>query len=525
MEDRFRDCKSNPLINPVDYFNWYGDWKIIFEGIKSIYQINETQINDDINNIRKPSFELIEPNINVCGNNTYDLSHPMVISKFMLLTAIKFNGDCNSAYHFVMIHIMKIDSEYIRVGCDYFRVIKKPNRYGGNNHFLKAWKKEELKQDMGKDSAKIIPKFSDFTIVPNNKEYNPVINDCYNLYSKFPHITASTTISLTDIPYTKILMNHIFGEHIELGMKYMKVLYEFPQQILPVLALVSTNRHTGKTTFLNWIQMIFGENSILIYPNDLRSQHNSGYATKNILLIDETLIEKSEAAEKLKSLSTAKNITVDPKFVQQYSLPFYGKIIMATNKELDFMKIDVDEIRYWIRKIPTIPQENHNINIEDELFKEIPKFLKYLQQTPEIDFTKSRMVFTKDEILTENLTQAKEEGRSWLYKEIEIFIEDHFQNNSAKKEVLASPLDIKKKWFNHNSKVDVNYIRRVIKHEFKLKYTDKTTKYSPIWIEGGFGTVTTTGKPFVFNREDFVKEEFTEEVKHEPQKEELEMPF
>lgn len=513
MDKRFIDHKENPLINPVDYFNWYGDWKIIFESVKKkVYHINDTQINDDPNDIRKPSFELDGSNVKICGDNNYDLAHPMTVTKFMLLTAVKFKGDYNSAFHFVLLHVMKVNTDYIRVGCDYFRIIKKPNRYGGFNQMLKAWKKEELKQDAGPEIVKLIPKFSDFTIVPNNKEFNPVINDCYNLYAKFPHKPFGQLVSLKDIQATDMLMNHIFGDQVELGYKYMKVLYENPTQILPVLVLVSITRQTGKTTFLNWIDMIFGENSILIYPNDLKSQHNSGYATKNILLIDETLIEKSEAAEKLKSLSTAKNITVDPKFIQQYSLPFFGKIIMATNKELDFMKIDVDEIRYWIRKVPTIPDENHNVKIEDDLFKEIPKFLKYLSTLPPIDFTKSRMVFTKEEILTENLTNAQDESRSWLYKEIEIFVEDYFQNNENKNELLASPLDIKKKWFNHNSKVDINYIRRILKHELKLKYTDKTIKYYPIWIEVVTEVSPThTGKPFIFTRSNFVKEEFESE--------------
>ena len=80
-------------------------------------------------------------------------------------------------------------------------------------------------------------------------------------------------------------------------MKYMKVLYENPKQILPILVLVSEERETGKTTFLNWIQMLFGENSILISSNNITSDFNSSYATKNIILIDEALIEKSIGIE------------------------------------------------------------------------------------------------------------------------------------------------------------------------------------------------------------------------------------
>jgi len=52
--------------------------------------------------------------------------------------------------------------------------------------------------------------------------------------------------------------------------------------------------------------MIFGDNFIQINPEDLSSQFNSSYASKNIIAIDETVIEKSHASEKLKSIATAK---------------------------------------------------------------------------------------------------------------------------------------------------------------------------------------------------------------------------
>jgi len=148
---------------------------------------------------------------------------------------------------------------------------------------------------------------------------------------------------------------------------------------LPVLALVSTERETGKTTFLNYIQMLFGENSTLINPSDLMSNFNDAYATKNIIMVDETVIDKAHTVEKLKSIATAKTMSVSQKFVQHYSVPFFGKVIVCTNKENDFMRIDEEEIRFWVRKIKVITGKK-NTNIENDLFNEIPKFLKYLEQ-------------------------------------------------------------------------------------------------------------------------------------------------
>jgi hypothetical protein len=141
------------------------------------------------------------------------------------------------------------------------------------------------------------------------------------------------------------------------------------------------------------------------------------------------VIEKLASVEKLKSIATAKSISVSQKFVSEYSIPFFGKVILCTNKEKDFMKIDNEEVRFWVRKIR--PVAKLNTNIEKDLFNEIPKFLKYLSQLDDIDFSKSRMVFTIDEITTNELTEIKEESKSSLHKELEILLDDFFNNNES----------------------------------------------------------------------------------------------
>jgi hypothetical protein len=298
------------------------------------------------------------------------------------------------------------------------------------------------------------------------------------------------------------LINHIFGEQWELGLKYMKILYEYPRQILPVLALVSTERETGKTTFLNWIQMLFGENTTLINPSDLTSNFNDAYATKNIIMIDETTIDKQHAIEKLKSIATAKTMSVSQKFVSHYSVPFFGKVIFCTNKESDFMRIDEEEIRFWVRKIKLIKGKK-NTNIENDLFNEIPKFLKYLIQLPAIDFSKSRMVFTKDEILTESLHVVMEESKSTLRKEIEMNFEDFFMNNDGIEFIEVTARDVKEKWFNTNNQITMSYIRKVINDEMKILCL-KNKKYKGFPNEN-YPQVSKTGLPFLFKNPYHIK--------------------
>jgi hypothetical protein len=496
---KFKKPESNPLLNPVDYFNFFGTFEQIFEGDKKCIAYSEntaTYFTEGELQTKTPTFELNKLGlIDVKKSNPYDLSTGITISKFMLLCAIKFKGDFSKANSYVTYNLMKKDIPYIRVGTDHFKVFSKVDRYGVEQTMIKAWDKATITEDHGKTLISHINKFDDFTIIPNNKEFIPVGNNCYNLYAKFSHVPYDGEVNFNDIPITIGLLNHIFGEQFNLGLKYLKILYEFPKQILPVLALVSTERETGKTTFLNYIQILFGENSTLINPHDLTSNYNDAYATKNVIMIDETVIDKSNTIEKLKSIATAKTISVSQKFVQHYSVPFFGKVIICTNKENDFMRIDDEEIRFWVRKIKSITGKK-NTNIETDLKNEIPKFLKLLIDLPEIDFSKSRMVFTQDEIKTIALDSIKEESKSSLRKELEIHIEDFF-NNSPEIEFEATVKDIKEKWFNHNNQISMAYLRKVIKDEMKL-IPLSMRKYKPF---ANIESLGTSGTPFLFKKQ------------------------
>jgi len=411
---------------------------------------------------------------------------------FQILVRLRFKGNYNSAVNWVVHKYFNEEIPYVRVGTDYFKMIYKADRFGVVRGELKAWKKEEIKQDHGSAYINNIPKFDDYTIEPNNFSYRPVINNCYNLYREFSHRPVKG-----EWYWTEILMRQIFGEQYALGIRYLQALYLHPDRILPIVVLVSRERQTGKTTFLNWLNMIFGDNMVMISPEDLTNSFNHIYATSNLIAIEETLIEKSITVEKLKSLATGKFISVNQKWVQQYKIPFYGKIILASNNEDKFARIDEEEIRFFVLKVgkPTIM--NHNI--EKGLAKEIPAFLHYLTTLPPIDWSKDRSGFTPDELSNDTLRNVKEESKNWLYKELVELITDWFNNNSDE-ELYAIPADIKNKWFSHNSRADIAYIRTVIKNDFKLT-PELMMKYMPL---GGFSYDSKkAGTPFKFERRGF----------------------
>lgn len=501
MKNKFQQEDKSPLLNPIDWFNFFGSFISIFENIKDCNKKSETEIclynpkNPAAKDLQEPTFILKDDFVYCKKINEFDIPKGQKLSKFMLLTAVKFKGDYFSAMSYVSYQLQKNEIPYIRVGVDYFKVIKKKDRYGSEAEILKAWKKDEIKQDHSKQLLPFIFKFDDFCLIPDNLNYHPVNNNCYNLYSKFMHEPYDGDVKFTDIPNTIEVMNHIFGEQVMLGLQYLKVLYEYPKQILPVLVLVSTERETGKTTFLNWISMIFGNNSVLISPDELTNSFNSSYASKNIVMVDETIIEKSTSVEKLKSLATAKSISVQQKFVSSYSIPFYGKVIICTNKEKDFMKIDEEEIRFWIRKINPITG-GKNTNIESDLYNEIPLLLKYLESMPDVDFSKSRMVFTAEQIKTNSLNEVKEESKSSIRKDLEYLIDDLFCNNDSIDEFFATPKDIKDKWFSKNNNISISYISKILREEMKL-IPENMMRYNS-FAEIELNKIT--GKPYKFVR-------------------------
>jgi hypothetical protein len=132
---------------------------------------------------------------------------------------------------------------------------------------------------------------------------------------------------------------------------------------------------------------------------------------------------------------------------------------------------------------------------------EIPAFLHYLENMPDIDFTKSRMVFTPEQLNNEDLARVKGESHSSLFKEINEHMTDWFLNNNYD-ELILTPGDIKIKWFYHDNRIDINYIRKVLKTEFNMIPSDKAMYYEPFYELN-----KKNGRTFLFKRENFVRKD------------------
>jgi len=495
MNQKFK--KQSPGHNPVNIFNKKHKPHELIHGDKSL------KIDDDGNILccgddflmKKNHAYIRVPSVNGSGN----IPVKCELSPFQVLCELRFKRNYKHAITYIEHEYMNKKVNYIRVRTNYFKRITKENNWGIDLENLVPWKKDTLKDDYGKGILNQVNTYDDFTIVPDNMHYQPVINTMWNLYEPFPHKPSSNDVSVSDIPHTASFMAHVFGEQVEMGYKYLKVLYEKPKQILPVLVLVSKERATGKTSFLNWMDIIFGNNYTQISPTDMDSQFNSQYAYRNIIGIDEAVINKKTAVEKIKSVATARTILVNQKQIAQYRIPFYGKIIITTNKEIDFMRVDQEEIRFWVRKLSSIPEEDISNDFFDNLIEEIPDFLKYLNDLEDIEYGRSRMVFTRDELENDLLKEVKKESRSGLQKDIEIHVQDWFEKNPSHDVLYMRLMDIKDNWFEHNTRASPNYIKKVLKEEIEAERCEMG-RYKYL----GWGD-SIPGKPYKFTRKDAQK--------------------
>ncbi|MCH5334448.1 MAG: helicase [Alistipes sp.] len=296
-------------------------------------------------------------------------------------------------------------SEYVRVGTTYYKMVNQPQLRGGSVRKRIPWSVETLRQDYGKNFIAEIPKYDGFCTVPSHTDYREEIDHFLNLYEPIDHIPAEG-----EFPHIESLVRHIFGEQYELGMDYLQLLYLRPIEKLPILLLVSEEHNTGKSTFLNFLKAIFQDNVTFNTNDDFRSQFNSDWAGKLLIVVDEVLLNRREDTERLKNLSTALTYKVEAKGKDRYEVPFYTKFVLCSNNERNPVLIDAEETRFWVRKVCRL--DNDDTQFLYKLKAEIPAFLFWLSNRRLSTEQESRMWFRPSLIRTPALDKIIRNNRS-----------------------------------------------------------------------------------------------------------------
>ncbi len=385
--------------------------------------------------------------------------------------------------------------EFIRVGTTLYKLVNQPRANGGYVKKRIVWNNETLRQDYGKHYLATVPKYDGFCTVPDHVNYRPIVDKFLNLYEPIDHKPMEG-----DFPSIHSLVEHIFGEQYELGMDYLQLLYLQPIQKLPILLLVSEERNTGKSTFLNFLKALFQNNVTFNTNEDFRSQFNSDWAGKLLIVVDEVLLSRREDSERLKNLSTTLSYKVEAKGKDRDEIAFFAKFVLCSNNEYLPVIIDAGETRYWARKIDRL--QSDDTDFLQKLKAEIPAFLYHLQHRQLSTEKESRMWFAPPLLHTEALQKIIRSNRNLLEIEMCELMLDIIASTGIDTFSFCCN-DILTLLANTYVKAEKHQVRKVLQECWKLTpapngltYTtyqlnyNRECRYEPIRRVGRFYTVT-----------------------------------
>lgn len=390
---------------------------------------------------------------------------------------------------------LRNESPFVRVGTALYKIVNQPRLNGGYVKKRIVWNNETLRQDYGKDYLANVPKYDGFCTVPDHVNYRQVIDNFLNLYEPIGHQPKEG-----DFSHIQALLHHIFGEQYELGMDYLQLLYLQPVQKLPILLLVSEERNTGKSTFLNFLKAMFRNNVTFNTNEDFRSQFNSDWAGKLIIVVDEVLLNRREDSERLKNLSTTLSYKVEAKGKDRDEIAFFAKFVLCSNNERLPVIIDPGETRYWVRKIHHL--ENDDTHFLQKLIEEIPAFLYFLQHRTLTTQNVSRMWFSPKQtetaallkIIRCNKSKYEVEAAELIKEIMECMEIDSFSFCLNDLLILLNLSQVR---------IDKHWLRKIVTEDWKLTpapngltYTtylfacNKERRFEPIRRVGRYYTIT-----------------------------------
>ena len=417
--------------------------------------------------------------------------------------------------------------QYVRIGINYF---KKTFALMTNNQIeenLELWSKGAICDDFKKSKLFLdsIEKYDSFTNIPENDpdKYkrtiivgrDGMVSKLYNRYSKVPHTPEEGSWQTINK-----LLHHIFnytnltGESLyEFGLDYLQLLYTQPLKHLPILCLVSKERGTGKSTFLDLLKSIFADNMRILDSSRLMSPYNGHWAGKLVVAVDESFInmdEKNGAGNKLKMIATNATIPFEEKHKNAGEIPNISKLIMCSNDEFNFVKIDKEENRYCIIKVEPFTGDT-DPHMVKKMLEEIPAFLYFLKHRQLYYPERSRLWFDERLFETEALLKIQERTEPMVVKQIKNAIKDQFY------------------WLRtENVRLSANVLFELIRRKYnKIRITDvkewlmdngyRTRNASKFYykFEADYESQTSTERFYTFAAKDFMSYAELEEFRKE----------
>jgi hypothetical protein len=331
---------------------------------------------------------------------------------------------------------------YLRVGPFYYKRIMVNNAHDQFEEVLKPWSIGEIGRDYGQNFIKQIPRYDTFVNKPNNSgeyqrvvttNHNGIVSSLFNIYHPVDWEPVSG-----EWPTIEKFLKHIFtacnvdGEVLyEFGLDYIQLSYQNPRQRLPILALVSSERNTGKSTFLDFLKLIYGANMAILDNQRFNPKFTSHFAGKLFVAIDEGHIPLHDKTTKemIKNMATGKVMWLEGKGANAEVVENFTHLLFCSNNERNFMQIDSGENRFAVLKVPSYRKQGmkDDPDMLEKMRKEVPAFLNFLQNRPLHYPVKTTRFWFPDEVyITEALQLVMDKTKSIIEKELEDWLRDCF---------------------------------------------------------------------------------------------------
>jgi len=373
-----------------------------------------------------------------------------------------------------------------------------PTRIGGTNWYLfepgkGTWipyAKEELARDFGKDWSMNTIKYEGWINEPDFLNYKLEVPTTGGLKYLNSFQQPNWTPVKGDWGLIDQGLEHIFGDLKWLALDYFKVLIHEPKHFLPCICLVSIDQGTGKTWFTDLSRAIVGtNNSIGIRPEVFNKDFNADWADKLLVVIDETETEdykgKKGLLARFKSIMTDRKIRKEGKNKDAIEIDNYTKLIICSNQEKSFLPISADDTRFWINKVPVLPDNLKVKNFESNSLAQVPAFMNYIINEHPMPVSDGRFYLPQSVYLkTEAFKLSAGYNVSVLADEIKELVQDWFldpiifDNDTQKFETFENSginfMEVEKKGYWRFSPTEIQALLKRRGQNYSIKWINQT---------------------------------------------------
>ena len=337
---------------------------------------------------------------------------------------------------------VKVKDEYLQ------RIARKDAKTGSITICYEPRRVAELKDEYGSKFVKDITRFHGWVTEPGHTDYTrtveywheKILYRFFNRYQPPPYTAKEFEIpaafksapdtydleQIQEIKHSARFLKHLFRTERELNVALDMIALKWtqPRTKIRSLALVSSEEGTGKSTFIDWMLKIFGQNATKTEIQRMTDNFNALMSGKVIVGIEETKDEKGNVENRLKDLITGYETVTRRMYQEAVVEENFAWYIFASNHEDSFMKVGANTTRFFVVKVT--PIETIDPDFVEKLYREIPYFLHFIERRGTVYPKEDRLWHRQDLVENEALNRLRQSSKDVVQQNMEELLQSIF---------------------------------------------------------------------------------------------------